>query len=404
MRIIREAAQEEVKKIMQRIGVDPYGIGIMLPKACAYLVFLKEISNIKANILKQEMLSLGADAAVARGALTGKLKNTDCLLMGELSQFKALCAKLKKQPFGLDELAERLKCGIRNYQKEDFPLKLGKFKFNLAQRTHIMGIINLTPDSFSSDGLFKLLVKKDYPAILAKAKEMLADGADILDLGGESSRPGARPVEAGEEIKRVVPVIKLLAQKVNAPVSVDTYKPEVARAALDAGALMVNDISGLRHPRMAGIIARYKAAAVIMHMRKNPMTMQKNIRYASLIAEIISYLKGRVEKAQEQGMEAQKIVVDPGIGFGKTSAHNLEILRRLGEFKIIGKPILVGPSRKSFIGKILKSGPQNRIYGTVASCCLAAAKGAHILRVHDIKAVRQALRITDAIKYAEYAA
>lgn len=404
MRIIKEAGQAEIKEIMRRIGVDPYGISIMLPKAISYLVLVKGLSSISANILKQEMLSLGADVAVAKGVLTGKVKRTDCLLMGQLRQFNSLIEKLKKQPFGLKELAVSLSRQLDNYHRDYFPLELGKFKFLLGRRTHIMGIINLTPDSFSSDGLYKLIAKKDYPGILAVAQQMLFDGADILDLGGESSRPGAIPVKAKEEMKRVLPVVKLFAKKLKAPVCVDTYKPEVAKACLEAGAVMVNDISGLRHPRMPGIIAKYKAAAVIMHMRNNPLTMQKGIVYAAVVDEIIRYLDSAVKKAQDCGIEAHKIIVDPGIGFGKLVAHNLQILSRLAEFKILGKPLLIGTSRKSFIGKILNLPVGQRINASVASSCLAAAMGAHIVRVHDVKEVKQGLKITDAIKYAGYAA
>jgi dihydropteroate synthase len=226
---------------------------------------------------------------------------------------------------------------------------------------------------------------------------MIGDGADIIDVGGESTRPGARPVPLKEELRRTIPAIKLLAKKIKAPISIDTYKPEVARQALDNGASMVNDITGLRNPEMARQIAKYKAGVVIMHMQGNPRTMQDNPYYISLIDEIIEYLDRAVKFAEASGVAKDKIIIDPGIGFGKTLEHNLSIIKNLADFKVLGKPILVGTSRKSFIGKILNVGPQDRIFGTVATSVYAAKNGARIVRAHDVKEVSQALRVFDRI-------
>ncbi|MCG2708047.1 MAG: dihydropteroate synthase, partial [Candidatus Omnitrophica bacterium] len=226
---------------MREIGVDPYGIKIMLPKASTFLIRANAVNNIAANILKQEMLSLGADAAIARGALTGKTKKTDVLLIGELTQFVALANKLKIQPFGLQKLAGELDENIKNFTKDDFILSLRKGYLNLSKKTQIMGIINLTPDSFSDDGLYRKF-SNNYPDLaLKKARALVADGADILDLGGQSSRPGAKNISVKEELCRTIPVVKLLAKKINTPISIDTTKPEVAKAALDAGAQIIND-------------------------------------------------------------------------------------------------------------------------------------------------------------------
>jgi dihydropteroate synthase len=192
-------------------------------------------------------------------------------------------------------------------------------------------------------------------------------------------------------------VLKALAKKIKVPISVDTYKPEVAERALANGAAMINDITGLRNPKMAKVVAKYKAAVAIMHMQGNPRTMQKNPRYVSLIDEIIEYLADAISRAEAAGIDKEKIIIDPGIGFGKTAEHNLQILKRLSEFKALGKPILVGPSRKSFIGRVLNLGPQERLFGTISSCVLAAAGGAKILRVHDVKEVKQALKVADTI-------
>jgi dihydropteroate synthase len=407
MRILRPLNHKELKKLMQDIKVDPYGIKIMLPKAVQHLVRINSISCIAVNILKQEMLSLGGDVAVARDALTGKARKTDCLLMATQSQFNRLIEKLNKQPFGLDRLAHDLSDSLTNYQKDEFNLELGRYKLALRQgRTYIMGIVNLTPDSFSGDGFFQGLIPTGLRGTLPKGtvpeqaldfvEKMIDDGADVIDIGGESTRPGAEPIPVKEELERVIPIVKKIAKKIDVPISIDTYKPEVARQALDCGAVMVNDITGLNN-KMAKIVSKYKAGVVIMHMQGNPRTMQNNPVYKSLIDELIEYLDRAISEAVAWGIDRERIIVDPGIGFGKTLEHNLEILKRLREFKILGRPMLVGPSRKSFLGKILNAGPQERIFGTVSACVLAVKNGANIIRVHDVKAVKQAIKVLNTI-------
>ena len=383
--------------------MDAYGIKIMLPKAQAYLLKVNSLNSISANILKQEMLSLGGDVAVARGALTGKLKKTDCLIMGSLSQLNRLSDKLRKQPFGLNTMGRELSQALENYQKAKLSLVLGGYKFNFGTRSYIMGIVNVTPDSFSGDGLYpsagcRVQGAKNISRVIDFAQKLVDDGADIVDIGGESTRPGAKPVSLRDELLRVIPVIKAAARKIKAPISVDTYKPEVAKQALDNGASMINDITALKDYKMAKVISRYKAGVAVMHMQGNPRSMQKNPRYISLIDEIIEYLAGAVNRGREAGIAKEKMLVDPGIGFGKTLEHNLEILKRLNEFKVLGRPILAGTSRKAFIGKLLATDTEERIFGTVASCVLAAKNGADIFRVHDVKAVKQALLIEDKLR------
>ncbi len=405
--ILETRDPQDLRQILQDIKVDPYGIEIMLPKAVQHLVRINSISCIAANILKQEMLSLGGDVAVARNALTGKARKTDCLLMATLSQFNRLTEKLNRQPFGLDRLAHDLSDSLTSYQKDEFNLDLGRYKLTLRQgKTCIMGVVNLTPDSFSGDGLYKGLSPTELKGTVPKGtvpesvvdfvERMVDDGADIIDIGGESTRPGAEPILVKEELERTIPIIKKIARKIKAPISIDTYKPEVARQALDNGAVMVNDITGLNN-KMAKIVSKYKAGVVIMHMKGNPRTMQNNPVYKSLIDEIIEYLDKAISEAVAWGIDRERIIVDPGIGFGKTLGHNLEILKRLREFKILGRPILVGPSRKSFLGKILNAGPQERIFGTVSACILAVKNGANIVRVHDIVAVKQAMKVLNTI-------
>ncbi len=400
MRILQPNNHKELKKLMQDIKVDPYGIEIMLPKAVQHLVRINSISCIAANILKQEMLSLGGDVAVARDALTGKVKKTDCLLMATLSQFNRLTEKLNRQPFGLDRLAHDLSDNLVNYQKEEFNLDLGRYKLILRQgKTYIMGIVNLTPDSFSADGLYGPSAISHQPSankIIEYVQKLVDDGADIIDIGGESTRPGAEPIPVKEELERTIPIIKKIARKIKVPISIDTYKPEVARQALDCGAVMVNDITGLNN-KMAKIVSKYKAGVVLMHMKGNPRTMQNNPVYKSLIDEITEYLDKAISEAVAWGIDRERIIVDPGIGFGKTLEHNLEILKRLREFKILGRPMLVGPSRKSFLGKILNAGPQERIFGTVSACVLAVKNGANVIRVHDVKAVKEAIKVLNTI-------
>jgi dihydropteroate synthase len=275
-----------------------------------------------------------------------------------------------------------------------------------------MGVVNLTPDSFSADGLYRQGPSGDSPLwgqspvrngtipkeVISYVEKMVGDGTDIIDIGGESSRPGAKRVPVKEELARTIPVIKMLAKRIKVPISIDTYKPEVAQQALDNGAVIVNDITGLRNPKMLKIFSKHKAGVVIMHMKGNPRTMQENPAYESLIDEILRYLDKAMEGAICAGIKREKIIIDPGIGFGKAPEHNLEILKRLREFKILGRPILVGPSRKSFIGKILNVGPKERIFGTVSACILAVKNGANLVRVHDVREVKQALKVMEEIE------
>jgi dihydropteroate synthase len=398
MRIFRFNCRDEVEKIMHDIGVDPYGAKIMLPKASTLLIRLSGISNIAANILKQEMLSLGGDAAIARGALTGKIRNTDVLIIGHLAQFKSLADKLKLQPFGLHKLSVELDENIKNYTRDNFILSLTRGSLNLSKKTYIMGIINLTPDSFSGDGLYSIKCKDHLKLALNKAEEMVKDGADIIDLGGQSSRPGAKEISVKEELGRTVPVVKLLSKKIKVPISIDTAKPQVAEAALESGAQIVNDISGLRDKRMIKVAVKHKAAVVIMHMLGKPANMQKIIAYRSLFDDIVAYLRNAIFLAQSAGIKPDKIIIDPGIGFGKSAQHNLEIIKRISDFKVLGKPLLIGPSRKSFIGRVLENSVQERSIGSLATCVIAAWQGVNILRVHDVKEANQSLKMADAVK------
>jgi dihydropteroate synthase len=255
-----------------------------------------------------------------------------------------------------------------------------------------MGVVNVTPDSFSDGGLYL-----DPEAAIELGKELVAAGAEILDVGGESTRPGAEPVEAEEELRRVGPVIEALAGG-GATVSVDTSKSVIAEAALDAGATIVNDTMALRgDPAMAALCAERKATVILMHMRGEPRSMQDEPVYADVVAEVRAFLAERLEAAIEAGIAEQRIWLDPGIGFGKSAEHNLELLAGLGEIATLGRPLVIGASRKSFIGRIDGSPPGERLGGTIASAVLAAAAGAEVLRVHDVAEVAQALRLATAV-------
>lgn len=262
------------------------------------------------------------------------------------------------------------------------------------QKTYIMGVLNITPDSFSDGGLFL-----DTQNALTHARQMIADGADIIDIGGESSRPGSEPVSPEDELQRVLPVIEQLRKESDVCISIDTYKPEVARACLEAGASMLNDITGLADDEMARVAAAYHVPVVIMHMQGKPKTMQENPKYDNVIEEIKTFFSERIEKAKDA--DVKEIILDPGIGFGKTLEHNLLILKNLSAFLEFGYPLLIGTSRKSFIGKITGQDVENRLPGTIASSTIAIMNGARIIRVHDIKELKAAALVADAIKNAK---
>jgi len=281
--------------------------------------------------------------------------------------------------------------------RKKYRITCGPHTLELGHQTRIMGIINITPDSFSHDGCYKS--NKNFSSkavILAKGK--IREGADIIDVGGESTRPGAKKIPVKEEIERVIPTIRILAKSNKVPLSVDTYKSSVAQHALDAGAAMINNIKGIRAEKsLLKMVRNYKASIVLMHLRGTPRTMQRKISYSKLIDEIILSLRKSIENCLEIGIKSDKIIIDPGIGFGKTPEDNLEIINRLKKFSVLNKPLLLGTSRKSFIGKILDKEVHSRLIGTVATVCASILNGANIIRVHDVKEVKEAVTVTDAI-------
>ena len=277
--------------------------------------------------------------------------------------------------------------------KAVFNIRCGRRILNLNKRPYIMGILNVTPDSFSDSGHY-LTINSSVEC----ARRMAEEGADIIDIGGESSRPGAEPVPLEVELERVIPVIKKLSDKIDILISIDTYKAKVAKEALKAGASIINDISGLRFdPMMAKIAAEAGCPVIIMHMKGTPRDMQRRPAYKDVVKEITAFFKERIAFAVKNGIKRNKIIIDPGIGFGKTVRHNLEIIKRLKEFRKLGVPVLIGPSRKSFIGRVLNEPVDKRLEGTAAVVAIGIANGANIVRVHDVKAMADVAKITDAI-------
>jgi len=281
----------------------------------------------------------------------------------------------------------------RNGARKAFVLRCRSGDIPMGERTLLMGVLNVTPDSFSDGGLFR---EPDYA--IEHGLRMAEEGADIIDVGGESSRPGSDAVSTDEELKRIIPVIEGLTSQLMIPISVDTYKSQVAERAIEAGAQMINDISGLRFdPQMPHVAARYDTPLIIMHIKGTPKTMQQAPSYEDVMGEIITCLRERIEMAEQAGVDPHQVIVDPGIGFGKRVEDNLMILNRLGELNVLKRPLLLGTSRKSFIGAILGKEVGERGVGTLATVAVSALKGAHVVRVHDVAQARQTVDMVDAI-------
>lgn len=384
-RFLRVENENDALKALASVGVDPAGIQRMAGKMIRHLVKLRAVPCRAANILKQEMLALGGDAAVARGSVACQIPATDVVLIGSRKKLRTLCERLPHQPFGLARLADELGELLDRAAHPPQIMRGRDCRLDLT-RPNIMGILNVTPDSFSDGGVYA-----SSERAIRRGIEMSREGADLIDIGGESTRPGAEQVGLQEEIDRVVPVVECLCREIDLPISIDTNKSEVAREAIRAGAHFVNDISGLHFDdAMASVVAENAAGVFLMHTRGRPETMQQDTTYDDLVCEVIACLGESIEKAVEAGVSEEKIAVDPGIGFGKDASGNLQLLRRLSELNSLGYPLLLGTSRKSFIGKILKQkDPQQRVYGTLATVALGVEHGAAIFRVHDVRPARE---------------
>ncbi len=391
------ATREEAEAELARIGTDSYGIMSMASKMTHFNFLLEKLECRAANILKQEMLSIGGDVAVARGTVACSIDFTDAVVIGTRKQITILADKLALQPFRLKEISAALLKTFANLEKETFNIVTPRRVLNIGEHTLIMGILNVTPDSFSDGGHFNV-----PSAAVVRAMRMVDEGADIIDLGGESTRPGSKRITVNEELDRVMPVLERLAGKIDVPISIDTMKAEVARRAIEAGAEIINDISALKFdPEMAGVAARFGVPVVLMHMKGTPETMQKgDLEYQSLMGDIISFLSKALETAACHGIDPDKTIVDPGIGFGKTLEDNLRILKHLRELRVLGRPILVGASRKHFTSRVTGSEDAVHLEGTAAALGAAIMNGADILRVHDISFMKKVAMMADAVERA----
>jgi dihydropteroate synthase len=365
----------------------------------AIRVTLSGLTSGQADALRELVRSSGSGAGFGPAASLffehpASSSPFDVVLTGTFVQLKRAVSSVMTQDGIFADLSKKIDSLLDNYLRSDYKIDCRGKILHLSGRTHVMGILNVTPDSFSDGGLYAHTDKA-----LAHAREMAAAGADIIDIGGESTRPGAHPLSEEEELRRIIPVIERLSAELTLPISVDTYKAKVAKKAFEAGASIVNDISGLRFsPDMARVAADFGAAVIIMHIKGTPRDMQQDPVYSDVVGEVLSYLDEGVDIAVQAGVDREKVLIDPGIGFGKTLEHNLAILERLDEFRGLGRPIVLGTSRKKFIGAVLDIPvPEERVDGTAATVALGIERGASVVRVHDVKRMAQVARMTDAI-------
>ena len=376
------------------IGVNQRGAAIMAPKMLHINLLVEGLSRAAANVLKQQCLSCGCEAAVDSEVILGGEGCTAAIVSGDLRHFRILAAKLVGQPWGMEELgAQMLAYAERIAQPPIRQLVWHGKTIDLAQPL-VVAVLNLTPDSFSDGG--------SHPTVesaLEHAQRCEEEEVGALELGGESTRPNAMQVTVDEEIARVIPVLNRLRPATKLPLIVDTRKVEVAQAALDAGADAINDVTAMREPAMQEVVARTGAGAILMHMQGEPGTMQQNPTYTDVVAEISKFLLDAAELCEQAGINHKAIVIDPGIGFGKTLEHNLEILHRLPELTGGDYPVMVGLSRKAMIGRLTgRQNPQERLNGTLGGVLAAVAGGASLIRVHDVLPVVEALKVFSAIQ------
>ncbi|MGD9677824.1 MAG: dihydropteroate synthase [Vulcanibacillus sp.] len=391
-RILCIKNREQLRTEMMLIGSDLAGINIMIPKGELIIVKVQDVSLKAAIILKQEMLAKNGEAVLNKGVSMLDNEISDVLLIGTSGQFIEIIKKLRIQPFGLKQIANEIELAIirrQNVNSEKI-INCNGIPLIIGKKTLIMGILNITPDSFSDGGKYNSIAEA-----ISHAVRMVNEGADIIDIGGESTRPGHKPISIEEELKRVIPVVVELSKMISVPISVDTYKAEVAKRAIDAGAHMINDVWGLKKDKkMARTIAELGVPVILMHNREEP-------KYQSLIDDIIADLRESINIALEAGVDEKKIIIDPGIGFAKSYEENLIVMNRLEDIVTLGYPVLLGTSRKSLIGNTLKLPTNERIEGTIATFCYGITKGCKIIRVHDIKEMKKACNMIDKMNYLE---
>jgi dihydropteroate synthase len=376
---------------LRRINVDPDAYSIFINKAQNVALKFDALSCAQVHVIKQTALICGADSAIPKTAYKGgRGRKFPLILFANRRELRKIEQRLGEQPW-----MDRVRQAIRKVLSDSAlpTVRIGR-KRTVFNRTYIMGVINVTPDSFYSGSRYT-----DVSIVERAASEMTAEGADFIDIGAESSRPGSNPVDEKEEMRRLKAILPAVMKHTHVPVSVDTYKARVAKLAIDNGAQIINDISGLSFDkRMPEIIARYRTTLIIMHIKGKPKTMQRNPKYKDLMNEIHKFLEKKITSAVQSGIDPERIVVDPGLGFGKQLEDNYVIIRRLAELRDLNRPILVGHSRKSFIGKPFKLGAEQRLEGSLGVESLLINNGASILRVHDVFEARKVARLIDLIK------
>ncbi len=379
---------KKIKKRITGIGADIASVGLMAPKAKTYAVLLEKIKSRDANIIKQLMLSAGADAACAKGVIDCSVEYSDVLLFGTIRQLEYFTKSAAMQTSVLRKAASAIKRFIDSVEN---PPSLKCIGENVTCPA-IMGILNVTPDSFSDGGKFF-----DIADAVSHAKEMIKQGADIIDIGGESTRPGSAAVDEDEQIRRTVPVIEAIRKFSDIPISIDAKKQKVIKAAVTAGANIINDVSAAGEQETAEFAASNNLPIIIMHMKGTPENMQKNPYYDDTVGEITRFLQERIDYLVKTGVKRENIIVDPGIGFGKRLSDNIAIIENLENLKQLGCPILIGLSRKRFLGELTGDEVQNREAQTLIANFIAVNHGADIIRVHNVADHVRAKKIYAAI-------
>ena len=397
VRYLHVTSEDEALDALKGVEADPNTIRETLPKMVHANIILEDIESSAANIIKKEMRNVGGDAAIARNAIGSHRDDKDVILMGTLKQIRSFSEKITMQPLGFGGISERIDEVLDNLLLDSVLLKTSRREVVLGKRTLIMGILNVTPDSFSDGDRFAL------PELaVEEGIRMAEEGADIIDIGGESTRPGSDSVPQEEELRRVIPIIRGLAASIDIPMSIDTMKAVVAREAVAEGVEIINDVSSFGFDgRMGKVVADAGTAVILMHMRGTPKTMQTgDLTYRSLYGEIIAFFREHIARARANGIEPERIMVDPGLGFGKTAVDNLKLIRHLRELKVLGRPIVTGASRKSFIGHVTGGNPRERIEGTAAAVTTAVLNGCRIVRVHDVAVMKKVAAMADALRIA----
>ena len=389
-------SQDEADGEFKKIGATAEGAKIMSEKFINLAIRVGDVQNRAVNILKQEMLARDGDVAVSKNALYSTADKSDVIIFGSEKSIRNLADKIKLQPFGLKAMSIGLEGFLNNLQKNKSRniLKIAQKNFDLKNETLIMGILNATPDSFFDGGRYS-----KFKDACSRADKIVEEGANIIDVGGMSTKPGSKSININEELERTIPLISYIKKNHDILISIDTFRSEVAESALKEGADIVNDISSLMlDEKMKQVVAQADASLVMMHMKGTPENMQDNPVYFDVIGEIYDFFITQADAAVKSGIKKEKLIIDPGLGFGKTPEHNFKIIKKLSDFKSLGYPILAGASRKSFTGLLLKLLPENRLEGSLAAAVLCVLNGANILRVHDVKETIRAVSIVKEVQ------